>query len=581
MLYLKREYFPTLKEDPAGADIASHRLLLRAGMIRQMGSGTYTFLPLGQRVLRQACAIVREEMERAGAQEILMPILQPAELWHESGRWDDYGPEMMRLTDRHDREVCLGPTHEELVTDLVRDELRSYKDLPVTLWQMQVKFRDEVRPRFGLFRTREFIMKDAYSFNADAESLDETYRQMQVAYARMCERMGLDWRMVDADPGQIGGNETVEFMALADAGESDLLSCTCGFAADAEAAECEVEMAGGEDVRELEKMPTPGVHTIAELAAFLDVPENATVKALSGTGDDGRVYAIFIPGDHELNEIKAERAVPGWRLLDDAEMVAAGLHKGSMGPVGLPSGVVCVCDSHLRGCHAWAVGANEDGYHYLGAEPGRDFTPDAWADLVMAKAGDGCPRCGAALSGTRGIEVSQVFKLGTKYSEALGATFMDADGHERPFVMGCYGVGVTRSVAAVVEQRNDEAGMCWPVSLAPAEVVVLPLQTGDDLVEPLARELAAALEERGVQVAFDDRDERAGVKFADADLVGWPFQLVVGKRGAKEGKVEFKDRATGEKVELAGAEAAERIAAVVAGARRALEPQTASIDDLL
>ncbi len=580
MLHLKREYFPTLKEDPAGADIASHRLLLRAGMIRQMGSGTYTFLPLGMRVLLKAEQIVREEMDATGAQELLMPILQPAELWHESGRWDDYGPELMRLTDRHERGVCLGPTHEELVTDLVRNELRSYKDLPVTLWQMQVKFRDEMRPRFGLFRTREFIMKDAYSFNADAESLDATYRQMQVAYARVCERMGLDWRMVDADPGQIGGNETVEFMALADAGESDLLSCTCGFAADAEAAECEVAMAGGEGERALEKVATPGVHTIADLAAFLDVPENATVKALAGAGGDGRVYALFIPGDHELNEIKAERAVPGWRLLSDEEMQEAGLHKGSMGPVGLPDGVVCICDSHLRGYHAWAVGANEDGFHYLGAEPGRDFMPDAWADLVMAQAGDGCPRCGQALVGTRGIEVSQVFKLGTKYSEALGATFMDPDGRERPFTMGCYGIGVTRSVAAVVEQRNDEAGMCWPVSLAPAEVVVLPLQTGDDMVEPLARELAGALEARGVEVAFDDRDERAGVKFADADLVGWPFQLVVGKRGAKEGKVEFKDRATGEKAELASADAAAHIAAVVAEARRALEAKTDSVGDL-
>lgn len=581
MLHLKREYFPTLKEDPAGADIASHRLLLRAGMIRQMGSGTYTFMPLGMRVLLKAEQIVREEMNATGAQEVLMPILQPAELWHESGRWDDYGPELMRLTDRHERGVCLGPTHEELITDLVRNELRSYKDLPVTLWQMQVKFRDEMRPRFGLFRTREFIMKDAYSFNADAESLDATYKQMQVAYARVCERMGLDWRMVDADPGQIGGNETVEFMALADAGESDLLSCTCGFAADAEAAECEVAMAGGDAARELEKIATPGVHTIADLAAFLDVPEHATVKALSGRGDDGRVYALFIPGDHELNEIKAARAVPGWRLLDDAEMETAGLHKGSMGPVGLPDGVVCVCDSHLRDYHAWAVGANEDGYHYLGAEPGRDFVPDLWADLVMAHEGDGCPRCGKALVGTRGIEVSQVFKLGTKYSEALGATFMDPDGRERPFVMGCYGIGVTRSVAAVVEQRNDEAGMCWPVSLAPAEVLVLPLQTGDDLVEPLARDLACALEERGVEVAFDDRDERAGVKFADADLVGWPYQLVVGKRGAKEGKVEFKDRASGEKVELSADEAAAHIAAVVADARHALEPVTNTIDDLL
>lgn len=398
IMRMSKTYCPTLKEDPAGADIASHKLLLRAGMIRQMGSGTYTFLPLGMTVLNKVQDIVREEMNATGAQEILMPILQPAELWHESGRWDDYGPELMRLNDRHERELCLGPTHEELITSLVRDELRSYKDLPCTLWQMQVKFRDEMRPRFGLFRTREFVMKDAYSFNADEESLDESYRDMEVAYARVCERLGLEYRMVEADSGQIGGSETCEFMALADAGESDLVHCTCGFAADAEAANVGVTMALGEE-RALEKIATPGVHTIADLAAFLDVPENATVKALSGTGDDGRIYALFIPGDHELNDIKAEKAIDGWRLLTDEEMLDAGLHKGSMGPVDLPDGVVCICDAALEGTHAWAVGANEDGYHFLGAEPGRDFTPDAWVDLVLAKPGDLCPACGQGALG--------------------------------------------------------------------------------------------------------------------------------------------------------------------------------------
>lgn len=576
ILKMSSTYAPTLKEDPAGADIASHRLLLRSGMIRQNGSGTYTFLPLGMRVLNKIQQIIREEMNAKGAQEILMPILQPAELWHESGRWDDYGPEMMRLTDRHDREICLGPTHEELITDLVRNELRSYKQLPCTLWQMQVKFRDEMRPRFGLFRTREFIMKDAYSFNATRESLDENYRDMEVAYARVNERLGIDYRMVTADSGEIGGNESIEFMALADAGESDLVYCDCGFAADTEAAECGVVMAPAQE-RALEKIATPGVHTIEELATFLDVPENATVKALSGKGADGRVYVMFIPGDHELNDIKANKAVAGWQLLTDDEMVAAGLHKGSMGPVDLPEGVGCVCDSSLKDVHAWAVGANEDGFHFLGAEPGRDFEPTLWADLVMAKPDDLCPVCGKKLKGARGIEVSQVFKLSTKYSEAMGATFMDEDGKEKPFIMGCYGIGVTRSMAAVIEQRNDDDGMFWPVSIAPAEVIVVPLSVGDELVDPLARDIAAKLDEAGIEVMLDDRDERAGVKFADADLIGWPYQVVIGKRGAKNGVVELKDRSTGEKREVSVEDIVAEVVRVVADAKAALEAKTTDI----
>lgn len=576
ILKMSSTYAPTLKEDPAGADIASHRLLLRSGMIRQNGSGTYTFLPLGMRVLNKIQQIIREEMNAKGAQEILMPILQPAELWHESGRWDDYGPEMMRLTDRHDREICLGPTHEELITDLVRNELRSYKQLPCTLWQMQVKFRDEMRPRFGLFRTREFIMKDAYSFNATRESLDESYRDMEVAYARVNERLGIDYRMVTADSGEIGGNESIEFMALADAGESDLVYCDCGFAADTEAAECGVVMAPAQE-RALEKIATPGVHTIEELATFLDVPENATVKALSGKGADGRVYVMFIPGDHELNDIKANKAVAGWQLLTDDEMVAAGLHKGSMGPVDLPEGVGCVCDSSLKDVHAWAVGANEDGFHFLGAEPGRDFEPTLWADLVMAKPDDLCPVCGKKLKGARGIEVSQVFKLGTKYSEAMGATFMDEDGKEKPFIMGCYGIGVTRSMAAVIEQRNDDNGMFWPVSIAPAEVIVVPLSVGDELVDPLARDIAAKLDEAGIEVMLDDRDERAGVKFADADLIGWPYQVVIGKRGAKNGVVELKDRSTGEKREVSVEDIVAEVVRVVTDAKAALEAKTTDI----
>ncbi len=577
IMKLSLTYAPTLKEDPSDAEIASHKLLLRAGMIRKNGSGMYTFLPLGRKILGKIEQIIREEMEAAGCQEVLMPMLQPAELWHESGRWDAYGPEMMRVKDRHDVEYCLGPTHEELITDLVRNELRSYKELPVTLYQMQDKYRDERRPRFGLLRTREFIMKDAYSFSADEESLDERYKTMSMAYARVCERLGMEYCMVEADSGQIGGSETCEFMAIADAGESDLLHCACGYAADAEASAAGIACTDNPD-RELEKIATPNVHTIDELASFLDAPANSLAKALSGTGDDGETYVLFIPGDHELNEIKIEALVKGWRLFTDEEMIERGLVKGSMGPVGLPRGAKVFADVSLQGMTTWTVGANEDGFHYLGAKPGRDFDVEQYADLCLAKPGDACPKCGKPLAGNRGIEVSQVFKLGTKYSQAMGATFMDENGKEKPFIMGCYGIGVTRSMAAVVEQRNDESGIAgWPVSIAPAEVVVLPLIKGDDLVEPLANKLACELSCAGIEVAIDDRKERAGVKFADADLVGWPFQLVVGKKGAAGGVVEFKDRAANTKEELGVDQAVERIVAAVLDARKECEAKTTSL----
>ena len=577
VMKLSLTYAPTLKEDPSDAEIASHKLLLRAGMIRKNGSGMYTFLPLGRKVLGKIEQIIREEMEAVGCQEVLMPMLQPAELWHESGRWDAYGPEMMRVKDRHEVEYCLGPTHEELITDLVRNELRSYKELPVTLYQMQDKYRDERRPRFGLLRTREFIMKDAYSFSADEESLDERYNALSVAYARVCERLGMEYCMVEADSGQIGGSETCEFMAIADAGESDLLHCSCGYAADAEASAAGIALTDNPD-RELEKIATPGVHTIDELAAFLDAPANSLAKALSGTGDDGETYVLFIPGDHELNDVKIEGLVEGWSLFTDEQMIERGLVKGSMGPVGLPAGAKVLADVSLKGMTTWTVGANEDGFHYLGAKPGRDFQVEQYVDLCLSKPGDACPKCGNPLTGNRGIEVSQVFKLGTKYSAAMGATFMDENGKEKPFIMGCYGIGVTRSMAAVVEQRNDDAGIAgWPVSIAPAEVVVLPLIKGDDLVEPLANKLAQELSSAGIEVAIDDRKERAGVKFADADLIGWPFQLTVGKKGAANGVVEFKDRATGEKSELAVEEAAARIVAAVESARKAVEARTTSL----
>ena len=553
ILYMSNLYVPTLKEDPADAEIASHKLLIRAGMIRKVASGIYTFLPLGLRVLSKIENIVREEMNATGAQEILMPALQPAELWVESGRWDDYGPELMRLNDRHDHGFCLGPTHEELITALVRNELRSYRQLPATLYQIQTKYRDEIRPRFGLLRSREFIMKDAYSFHADAESLQETYDQMSEAYGTICERCGLDYRPVEADSGQIGGKVTTEFMALADAGEAELVYCpSCDYAANTEVAECVTAPIEYKAIA-MEKVSTPGVKTIAALAEFLGIDEAATVKALVGKDAKGQVIAVFVPGDHELNELKIARAFDGFELLTDEELEATGLPKGSIGPVGVPEGVLVAADCSLEKVKRWVVGANEDGFHYVGAAQDEDFKVDVWADLSTAKAGDMCPCCGTPLEGARGIEVSQVFQLGDKYSKALGAMFSAEDGSDKPFLMGCYGVGVSRMLAAIVEQHNDENGIMWPLFVAPAHVCIIPLSVGDDEVYPMALRLAQTLRDNfpHLEIVIDDRDERPGVKFADADLIGWPVQIVVGKRGLKNNSVEVKRRFLGnEKTEV-------------------------------
>ena len=546
-------YAPTLKEDPSDADIASAKLLTRAGMIRKEAAGLYTFLPLGMRVIRKIENIVREEMDSHGGQEVLMPFVQSADLWHRSGRWDAYGAEMLRVTDRHGNEFCLGPTHEEVITDLVSNELRSYKDLPKNLYQIQVKFRDERRPRFALLRGREFIMKDAYSFNADQASLDETYDLMREAYTNMCERMGLKYRIVQADPGQIGGNATEEFMALADTGEAELVYCDCGYAADVEVGECHPQPTEY-PAEAMAKVETPGVHTIAELAAFLNCEESATAKAFSGKGDDGSIWVLFVPGNYEVNECKADRLVPGFTPLTDDEMVKAGLTKGSMGPVGLPEGVKVAADESLRAIERWVVGANDDGFHFVGAKHGEDFQVDAWADLCTVHEGDACPHCGLPLKAARGIEVAQIFKLGDKYSKAMGATFMDEDGSEKPFMMGCYGVGVSRTMAAAVEQSYDEFGIVWPAGIAPAHVCVIPLSAKPDEVAEAAEKLAGELAAAGLEVVIDDRNERAGVKFADNDLIGWPVQVVVGKRGLAEGTVEVKNRATGEKTSVALAE---------------------------
>ena len=543
-------YAPTLKEDPAEAELASHRLLLRAGMIRKVAAGLYSYLPLAWRSIRKIEAICRDEMDAIGAQEMMAPILTPAELWEESGRIGAYGPELMRLEDRHDRTFCLGPTHEETFTDLVRNELRSYKQLPVTLYHIQDKFRDELRPRFGLMRSREFIMKDAYSFSATQESLQEVYEDMKGAYARYCERCGLKALPVAADSGEIGGDSSIEYMALAEAGEASLVWCDCGFAADDEAASTTVVVSEGPGDGTLEKVHTPGLGTIEAVAAFFGFPENGTRKSLALIDGDGEPVVAIVPGDHELNDIKASKLFGDYHLMSDEELEQFGLHKGFIGPVGLPAGIRLVCDESLKSSTRWACGANEVDYHYTGACPDRDFAVDMWADLVTVKPGDPCPHCGKILHGGRGIECGQVFQIGTeKYAAKMGATFADENGREQPFYMGCYGIGISRTLAAIVEQHYDDDGIVWPVSVAPYEVSVIALdKKGEafDAAADLADQLAAA----GIDVVFDDRKERPGVKFADNDLMGFPYQLIVGKRGLQNGTVELKVRADGTREDL-------------------------------
>ena len=519
---MSRLYAPTLKEDPTEAELASHRLLLRAGMIRKEAAGLYTYLPLAWRSIRKIENIVRDEMDTHDAQELMMPIMVDADLWRQSGRIDAYGKELVRFNDRHEREFVLGPTHEETITALVRNELRSYKQLPVNLYHIQDKFRDEFRPRYGLMRGREFIMKDAYSFSATQESLQEEYDKMKEAYANICVRCGLKALAVSEGPGD----------------------------------------------GTLTKVETPGLGTIADVAKFFGFPENGTRKALAIVDAEGNPVVAIVPGDHELNDCKAEHVFgKGYRLMTDEELEENGLFKGFIGPVNLPEGIRLVCDKSLEGSKSWTCGANEVDYHFTGACPGRDFTPDEWADLVTVVAGDPCPHCGRPLAAARGIEVSQVFQLGTKYSEAMGAYFMDEDGKEKPLIMGCYGVGVSRTLAAIVEQHNDENGIIWPVSVAPYEVSIIPLDVNDDLVWPVAEKVSAALTERGIEVIVDDRKERPGVKFADNDLMGFPYQIVCGKKAVKNGNVELKDRATGVRSEVAIDEVAEKVAQLVLTAR--------------
>ena len=570
VLKMSTLFVRTLREDPADAEVASHKLLVRGGYIRRVAPGIYSWLPLGLRVLHRVEEIVREEMNAIGAQEVLFPALLPAEPYKATNRWTEYGDTLFRLVDRKGSDMLLGPTHEEMFTLMAKDQCSSYKELPLSLYQIQVKFRDEIRPRFGLMRGREFIMKDAYSFSATQESLQEEYDKMKQAYANICERCYIKALPVVADSGEIGGDTSVEYMALAEAGEASLVYCDdCGFAADDEAASTKVVVTEGPGDGTLTKVETPGMGTIEAVAKFFGFPENGTRKSLALIDAEGKPVVAIVPGDHELNDCKAEHVFgKGYRMMTDEELQANGLHKGFIGPVNLPDGIRLVCDESLRESKQWACGANEVDYHFTGACPERDFTVDEWADLVTVVAGDPCPHCGKPLSAARGIEVSQVFQLGTKYSEAMGATFMDEDGKEKPLIMGCYGVGVSRSLAAVVEQHNDEHGIVWPVSVAPYEVAVIPLDPKKEECATVCEQIVDGLCAEGIEVVVDDRDERPGFKFADNDLMGFPYQVVLGKRGLKNGTVELKDRATGEREDVTIDEVVAKVAELVKAARR-------------
>ncbi|MDF1579460.1 MAG: proline--tRNA ligase [Desulfuromonadales bacterium] len=557
----------TLKETPADAEVISHQLMLRTGMIRKVAAGIYSYLPFGLRAVRKVEQIVREEMDRAGAIELLMPMVTPADLWSESGRWEQYGKELLRLKDRKDTEFCLGPTHEEVITDIVRREVKSYRQVPLNLYQIQTKFRDEIRPRFGLMRGREFIMKDAYSFDVDEAGADIAYDKMYQAYRRIFERCGLKFRAVEADTGNIGGSASHEFMVLAESGEDAIVSCdSCEYAANVEKAEI-LFTAGATPLatHPLTEVSTPAQRSIADVASFLKIAQSQLVKTLIVKTDSDETLAVLLRGDHELNEIKLCRVLGCNEVLmaDDATVTqVTGAPVGFAGPVGLKLRVIA--DHAVSAMADFVVGANAVDTHYTGVNNGRDFAVATFADLRQAEAGDRCPRCdGGTFESWRGIEVGHVFKLGHKYSRALNAVVLDADGKERTLFMGCYGIGIGRSVAAAIEQNHDENGIIWPLPIAPFQVMITMLNPKDDAVRQTSEQLYTDLRSAGIEVLLDDRDERPGSKFKDADLLGIPLRVTVGGRGIKEGALELQVRADGSKDSLPLAEAAQRIVARV------------------
>ncbi len=556
-----RYYLFTAREAPKDAEVVSHTLMSRAGMIRKLAAGIYSYLPLGWRSLDKLMAIVRREMDAAGGAELLMPAIQPAELWHESGRWQAYGKELLRIQDRHERDFCFGPTHEEVVTDIVRRDVKSYRQLPFNLYQIQDKFRDEIRPRFGLMRGREFLMKDAYSFDVDDAGLDVSYEAMRAAYCRIFEACGLDYTMVEADTGTIGGSASHEFMVVAETGESAVVRCPeCGYAANVEKAETgELPAPEAAPPAELAQLPTPGKTTVEEVAELLGVEPRRVVKTLIYDTAEGPVAALM-RGDREVNEIKLGNLVGGGelRLADDATVARlSGAPVGFAGPVGL-EGVRLIADRSVRPLTNFVCGANAADAHYTGTNWGRDVDLAEWHDLLLAGAGDPCPRCDGSLELFRGIEVGHIFKLGTKYSQAMGCAYTDEAGELQPMVMGCYGLGIGRTVAAAIEQNHDADGIIWPRPLAPFEVVLLSLNPNEPEVVRVADALYDALREKGVEVLYDDRDERPGVKFKDADLVGFPVRVVVGARSLAEDKIELSTRREREKLMVASANAVEK-----------------------
>ena len=546
-------YAPTLREVPSDADVVSQQLMLRAGFMRKTANGLYSFLPLGWRSIKKIEAIVREEMDRASAQEIMMPILQPAEIWKESGRWNAYGAEMMRINDRHDNEFCLGPTHEEMITTLVKNEINSYRQLPVNLYQIQSKFRDERRPRYGLMRSREFIMKDAYSFDVDEAGLEESYKSMYDAYTRIFNRCGLTFRPVEADSGAIGGSGTHEFMAIAEAGEADIVYCTkCDYAANIEIGKPGIMKQEEEALQELSVVDTPNATSIEAVADMLNLPLHKTIKAVVFS-IDGKVVLAIVRGDHEVNEVAVQHAVLGSvepEMATPEELEKVGLTAGFISPVGLQQTeeFAIVVDESVMETYNVCGGANKKDAHYVNINPKRDFNVE---DIIVAPIrlitkDDVCPTCGGSLEHAKGIEVGQVFKLGTKYSEALQATFLDQNGRPNPMIMGCYGIGVSRTLAAAIEQYHDENGIIWPRSIAPFEAVIVPINAKDEALMSTSEIIYTALQEAGVDVLLDDRKDRAGVKFKDADLIGYPLRITVSKNTLENNEVEIQIRKTGE-----------------------------------
>ena len=551
-------YAPTLREVPSDADVVSQQLMLRAGFMRKTANGLYSFLPLGWRSIKKIEAIVREEMDRASAQEIMMPILQPAEIWKESGRWNAYGAEMMRINDRHDNEFCLGPTHEEMITTLVKNEINSYRQLPVNLYQIQSKFRDERRPRYGLMRSREFIMKDAYSFDVDEAGLEESYKSMYDAYTRIFNRCGLTFRPVEADSGAIGGSGTHEFMAIAEAGEADIVYCTkCDYAANIEIGKPGIMKQEEEALQELSVVDTPNASSIEAVAEMLNLPLHKTIKAVVFS-IDGKVVLAIVRGDHEVNEVAVQHAVLGSvepEMATPEELEKVGLTAGFISPVGLQQAeeFTIVVDESVIETYNVCGGANKKDAHYVNINPKRDFNVE---DIIVAPIrlitkDDVCPTCGGSLEHAKGIEVGQVFKLGTKYSEALQATFLDQNGRPNPMIMGCYGIGVSRTLAAAIEQYHDENGIIWPRSIAPFEAVIVPINAKDEALMSTSETIYSALQEAGVDVLLDDRKDRAGVKFKDADLIGYPLRITVSKNTLENNEVEIQIRKTGEALSCA------------------------------